>query len=149
MKRKLGVAFFATMALLATSGALQAQQQNPFTQGPVVDVSFIRTEPGQFDNYMSYIFGNYARLMEAYKEAGIILEWGVLTTQTRSPDEANVVLTTTYPNMAAFDGLDERTDPIAQRVFSMTDEQMTQAGVQRGQMRKLIGSQLYRVLVPR
>lgn len=133
--------------LLVTGAAAHAQL--PYKEGPVVSVSFIRTAPGQFDSYMSYIFSDYARLMNAYKEAGIILDWGVLETETRSPDEANVVLTTTYPNMAALDNLDERTDPIVQRVMGRNRQQSAQATVERGAMRVVIGSQLYRVLDPR
>ena len=60
----------ATIALTLLVSA-PAHAQAPFKEGPVVEVSYIRTEPGQFDEYMRYVFGDYARLQNALKEAGI------------------------------------------------------------------------------
>ncbi len=124
-------------------------QEDPYDEGPVMVVTSVRTLPGQFENYMGYIFGDYARLLDAQQEAGVILDWGVLTTQTRTPDEGNVALWVTYPNMAAFDNLDDRLDPILQRVRNQTPAQAEAAGADRGAMRVNIGQQMYRVLVPR
>lgn len=143
MKR--GLFVLATIALTLLVSA-PAHAQAPFKEGPVVEVSYIRTEPGQFDEYMRYVFGDYARLQNALKEAGIIVDWGVFATDTRSPDEANLVLTTTYANMAALDNLAERVDPIVQQVMGRDRAQAAEAGVQRGSMRRLIGSQLFRQL---
>ena len=143
MKR--GLFVLATIALTLLVSA-PAHAQAPFKEGPVVEVSYIRTEPGQFDEYMRYVFGDYARLQNALKEAGIIVDWGVFATDTRSPDEANLVLTTTYANMAALDNLEERVDPIVQQVMGRDRAQAAEAGVQRGSMRRLIGSQLFRQL---
>ena len=143
MKR--GLFILATIALTLLVSA-PAHAQAPFKEGPVVEVSYIRTEPGQFDEYMRYVFGDYARLQNALKEAGIIVDWGVFATDTRSPDEANLVLTTTYANMAALDNLAERVDPIVQQVMGRDRAQAAEAGVQRRSMRQLIGSQLFRQL---
>ena len=143
MKRGLFVSGILALTLLASA---PANAQAPFKEGAVVEVSYIRTEPGQFDSYMRYIFGDYARLQNALKEAGIIVDWGVFATDTRSPDEANLVLTTTYANMAALDNLEERVDPIVQQVMGRDRAQAAEAGVQRGSMRQLIGSQLFRQL---
>ncbi|HET6342343.1 MAG TPA: hypothetical protein VFG78_09205 [Gemmatimonadota bacterium] len=146
MKRGPLVLGLTALTLFAASAPASAQA--PFKEGPVVQVSYVRTEPGQFDNYMRYIFGDYARLQNALKEAGIIVDWGVFATDTRSPDEANLVLTTTYANMAALDDLDARMDPIVQEVLGRDRAESAEAGVQRGPMRQLIGTQLYRQLGP-
>ena len=148
MKRALHMLGLAAIAVLTSTGSVRAQQ-DPYTEGPVVSVSEIRTEPGQFDNYMNYIFGDYARLQNALKEEGIILDWGVYVTETRNPDEADVILTTVYANMAALDGLDDRSDPIVERVMGLAPPQAAEAFANRGQMRTSIGSQLFRQLVPR
>lgn len=144
MKRGHFVLGLTALTFLAAS--VPARAQAPYKEGPVVQVSYIRTEPGQFDNYMRYIFGDYAGLQNALKEAGIIVDWAVYATDTRSPDEANLVLTTTYANMAALDNLDARVDPIVQQVMGRDRAQSAEAGVQRGQMRRLIGDQLFRQL---
>lgn len=144
MKKTHRILVLTALALLAANAPVGAQI--PFKEGSVVQVSYIRTEPGQFDNYMRYIFGDYAKLQNALKEAGIILDWSVFVTDTRSEDEANVVLTTTYANMAALDNLDSRADPIVQQTLDRDRAQSAEAGVQRGSMRRLIGSQLFRQL---
>ena len=77
---------------------------------------------------------------EAHGECGRVLY--------RDPDEPNLVLTTTYANMAALDNLDARVDPIVQQVMGRDRAQSAEAGVQRGPMRRLIGDQLYRQLLP-
>jgi hypothetical protein len=148
MRSSLNRAVIALTFTLAAAAAVEAQQR-PYTQGPVVNVSEIRTKPGQFENYMNYIFGDYARVMEAQKAAGLIVSWGVYTVQPRSPDEADVILTTVYANMAAFDGLAERQDAINQRVVNRNTGQSEAAAAQRESMRSLIGSSLLRTMQPR
>jgi hypothetical protein len=119
-----------------------AQAHRPYKDGPVVNVSSVRTLPGQYDNYMLYLYGDYAKLMEAQKAAGMITAWSVLRAQPQHPDDPDVFLTVTYPNMAALDNLRDRTDPIAQKVLNHSPEQSAAANAQRGQMRRAIGSQL-------
>ena len=48
--------------------------------------------------------------------------------------------------VAALDNLEERVDPIVQQVMGRDRAQAAEAGVQRGSMRRLIGSQLFRQL---
>ena len=52
------------------------------------------------------------------------------------PDDADVVLTVRYANMAALDNLDDRGDAISKSVLNYTPEQAIAASVQRGQMRR-------------
>ncbi len=72
-------------------------------------VSAIRTEPGMFETYMKYLGTTYKQLMEEQKKAGIILDWSVYQTTPRSPDDPDLYLIVTYKNMAAMDGLADRT----------------------------------------
>jgi len=48
--------------------------------------------------------------------------------------------------MAALDGLDARTDPIAEKIFGSL-EQSNAASAERGKMRSMVGSELIRELV--
>jgi hypothetical protein len=148
MNRSLTRAVIALTFMLVAAATAHAQQR-PYTEGPVINVTEIRTKPGQFENYMNYIFGDYARLMEAQQAAGLIVAWGVYTVQPRSPDEADVILTTVYANMAAFDGLADREEAIVQRVLNRNREQAEAGYAQRESMRTLIGSSLLRTMQPR
>jgi hypothetical protein len=116
----------------------------PWKEGSVLTVSHIRTLPGQTENYMRYIWGDYAKLMNAEKDAGIITNWSVYTAVPRTANDPDVILVTVYPNMAALDGLSDRTRPIAQRVLGLTPEQSAARTADRERMRKTLGSDLLR-----
>lgn len=137
-----------TGLLLLTAAPVVAQSDRPYTEGPVNAVSYIRVKPGQFDHYMAYLAGPYKQLMEAQKKAGIITGWAVYTSPERDDEDWNMVLTTTYKNMAALDNLDDRTDPIQKQVYGSL-EKGNEGVVQRGEIRALVGSRLLRQLIIR
>lgn len=124
-----------------------AQQPRPYTEGPVVTFGYIRTKPGMFDKYMEYLDGNYKRLMEAQKKAGLILDYAVYTSPGATESDWDVLLVTTYKNMAALDNLDDRTEPIVAATLSQNREQANQAFVGRGTMRDAVGQRLLRQLI--
>lgn len=135
----------AGLLLVAVSGAVSAADR-PYTEGPVVDVATVRTEPGKFDDYLRYLAGPYKQLMEEQKKAGIIVSYAVYQATPRGPHDPDLYLVTTYKNMAALDGLDARTDPIQEKIFGSLDQQSTTT-IERGKLRTLIGSQHIRELV--
>jgi hypothetical protein len=94
----------------------------PYTEGNVVDVSAIRTEPGMFDEYMKYIAGPYKQLMEEQKKAGVIVSWAVYSVVPQGPHDPDLYLVTTFKNMAALDGLDAKIDPITEKIFGSIDK---------------------------
>jgi hypothetical protein len=84
--------------------------------------------------------------MEAQKAAGIVLDYHVYATRARTPDDPDVYLVVTYKDMAAFDGMQERVDPIMEKAFG-SQYQQTQANVERGKIRTVLGTELIRELV--
>jgi hypothetical protein len=84
--------------------------------------------------------------MEAQKAAGIIVSYGVFAAAPRGPNDPDVYLVTTYKNMAAFDGLTERLDPIYEKLSGSLAEQ-NKAYIDRGKMRTVLGSELIRQMV--
>lgn len=80
---------------------------------PVI-VSAIKVVDGQFENCMSYL-KDWLPSMQASKEAGRVTEYHVYGAQAHNPNEADLYLVVTYPNMATFDGIDKRLDPIMVR----------------------------------
>ena len=132
-------------AVIAATGAAVAADR-PYSEGVVVNVSSVRTEPGQFEAYMAYLAGPYKQLMEEQKKAGIILDYAVYQVVPRSPNDPDLFLTTTYKNMAALDGLDARSDAITEKVFGNLQQQSTST-VTRGKLRTLVGDELIREMV--
>jgi hypothetical protein len=135
-----GVLAFGLLATTATAA------DRPYTEGQVVNVSAIRTQPGMFDEYMKYVAGPYKQLMEEQIKAGIVVSWNVYAVTPQGPDDPDLYLVTTFKNMAALDGLDAKTDPITEKVFGSIDKS-TAAAVDREKIRKLMGDQLMRELV--
>ena len=136
----LGMLAFGVLANAAVAA------DRPYTEGAVINVSAIRTQPGMFDEYMKYVAGPYRQLMEEQKKAGIILGWSVYSVVPQGPNDPDLYLITTYKNMAALDGLDEKTDPSTDKVFGSM-EKSNAAAIDREKIRKLMGDQLMRELV--
>jgi hypothetical protein len=134
-------------AILTMSTSLtRAQEEHAYTLGPVLIVSFVRTQPGMFEEYMRYLSTTYKRLMEEYKKRGIILDYAVYATRPRDAQDADLVLTVKYKNMAAFDDLQARSDPITKQVFGSLAKAAS-ASADREKMRKEVGSQEVRQLI--
>jgi hypothetical protein len=136
--------FFA----LITAPAAAQQSSRPYTEGPVTNVSYVRVKPGRFDDYMAFVSGPYKQLMEAEKKAGIITAWNVYVSPEQDKNDWNLILTTTYKNMAALDNLDDRTDPMLKQVMGST-QKSNEGLVSRGEMRDLVGTRLLRELILR
>ena len=132
-------------AMLALCAAVASAADRPYTEGAVLNVSSIRTEPGMFDSYMEFLATTYKQNMEAQKAAGIILDYSVYTAVPRGPDDPDIYLVTVYKNMAALDGLSQKTDPIMQKLFGDMS-QRSAATIARGKMRTSMGSELIREL---
>jgi len=129
-------------ALIAATGAAVAADR-PYSEGVVVNVSSVRTEPGMFEEYMKYLAGPYKQLMEEQKKAGIIVDYAVYQVTPRGPNDPDLFLTTTFKNMAALDGLNERSDAITEKFFGDLQQQSS-SDIARGKMRTLLGDELIR-----
>lgn len=134
-----------SVLMFAVVGSVLAQDAKPYKEGKVLQVSFIKIKPGQLNNYMKYLDGPYKANMEAMKKAGLITGYAVYRSQPRTPQDADLILTVAYPNMAALDRSDEA-DAISTKVMGPMASR-DKASMDRESMRELLGSQLTRELV--
>ena len=143
----------ATLLLIGSAApnpvaAQAAASTRPYREGPVVSVTYVRTKPGMFDRYMEYLNGPYKTSLEAQKAAGLILDYAIYaSSETRNPGDHNVMLTTTYRNWAAFDGLSDRADAVANRTLQNTVQQRSQQFADRSAMRESLGGRTYQQLI--
>ena len=144
MKKSVLIIFAAIVAL--STSVTRAQEDHAYTQGPVTIVSFVRTEPGMFDEYIRYLSNNYKKLMEASKKQGIVTDYAIYQALPRDAQDADVILTVTYKNMAALDSVQARTDPLIKEVFGSLPKAAS-AAVDREKLRKQLGSQVVRQLI--
>jgi hypothetical protein len=145
MKRSALRLLAATLVLFSFSAAW-AEDDHAYTEGAVVSVGYIRTEPGKFDDYMRYLASTYKSMMEAEKKAGLILDYGVYQAFPRNLNEPDLILTITFKNMAALDGLEAKADPIVKQIFSSL-KKADEGFADRGKIRTNLGGEILRELI--
>lgn len=133
-------------ALLSLFPMLLQAQERSYTEGAVLEISSVRVKDGQWDAYMAYLKASYKPLLEEQKKAGLILDYGVYATAPRHPGDPNLYLSVVYPNMASFDGLEDKTEPLVSKVLGQTRAQGEKAYADRASMREILGSELIREL---
>ncbi len=78
----------------------QAQAQENYTEGPVWVISYYRTKPGKFDEYMKFLRANYAKSVAKQKTAGIILDSKILINPAvEGPNDWDVAIAYLYSDM--------------------------------------------------
>jgi len=140
--KRISFIFIALALLGAAAGAVA--QTKVYKEGQVTEVSYIKTKPGKFDDYMAFLDTTYKALMEAEKKAGLVVSYGVYMAWARTPHDPDLILTVTYPNMAALDRIDEEEAVEAKVVGSMAVQSKQFAD--REAIREVLGSQLIREL---
>src|ERR1700676_3615390 len=69
-----------------------------FSEGAIMNVARIRTLDGHFDDYMKWLDTIWKQEQEASKKAGYLVSYQVVSVEPRGPDDANLLLITTYKN---------------------------------------------------
>ena len=135
----------AAFVCLAFAAVTALADERPYTEGAVVNVARIRTVDGKFDDYMKWVAGTWKRQEEAGKKAGYVLSYQVLTVEPRGPDDADVLLVITYKNWAALDGFLAKADAVSKQIEGSVAA-ANQAEVERGKIRRVLGSATMQVL---
>ena len=121
-------------------------QDSAYTEGAVVQVSSIKVVDGQFENYLAYLQKNWKGVMEEAKKAGYVIDYGVYRNDAHNPQEPDLYLVVTYPNMATLDGMQAKMAPIMKKVTNLSIKEADEASGKRVVMRELLGSELLREL---
>lgn len=123
--------------------------QEHFTQGNVRTVSFYRTSPGQFDNYMKYLRANFLPTQEEAKKQGLIVGYSILLNVPSSQDDWDIAIVTLNKSFA--DALDYSQDEadkmkkIQEDHYKTSDkEKMNEMTSKRFEMRTYIGTKYFR-----
>src|SRR5205807_8059742 len=115
----------------------------PYTEGTVWAITMVKTKPGMGDDYIKGLAKTYKAAMEEEKKANMIVSYKILLGESSNEADYNMLLMIEYKNMAAFDGLRDKLDPIAQKVLGSEDERR-QAAVKRTEIREILGSKVMR-----
>src|SRR5258708_29439627 len=139
--------FILSMCLAASSLSLtaRAQDERAYTDGPVTEVDYIHVEYGHFEEYIDWLNSTWKPTMEAFKKAGLIIDYKVFRLTPKSPDQPNIILWITFKNMAALDKGVEL-EEVAKKVICNTECQ-NKARVVRNGYRKVLGNEFIRELI--
>ena len=115
----------------------------PYTEGSVWELTMVRTKPGMDDDYLKNLAQAYKSTSEEAKKQGIIMDYKILLGDPANKEDFNILLMVEYKNMAAFDGLRQKTDPIAQKMIG-GEEQLRQGSMKRMELREILGAKTMR-----
>jgi len=119
--------------------------QEHYTEGNVRIVSFYRTKPGQFDNYMKYLRANFLPTQEEAKKQGLIVGYAILLNTPSDENDWDVAIATLHKSFG--DALDynqsddDKMKKIQENHYKTSDEEkMDEMTSKRFDMRTYIGT---------
>lgn len=145
MSMKQLVAAVAAFVCLSGLSVTASADDHAYTEGPVVNVSRIRTVDGRFDDYLKYIGNVWKAEQEAGIKAGFVVSYQVLSVEARTLDDPDLLLVVTYKNWAALDGALAKNDAITKQVEGSLAAS-TAAQIDRAKIRTVLGSTTMQVL---
>jgi hypothetical protein len=134
----------STVLLFATFATLAYADGRNYNDGPVVNVTGIKTVDGHFDDYMQWLATTWKKQEEAAKKAGLITKYQVMIVQPQGPNDPDIYLVVEYKNWAAFDGLGSKLDAVSAQVEGSL-EKANQAQSDRAKIRTVLGSKTMQV----
>jgi hypothetical protein len=115
-----------------------------WNDGPVQNVTFIRTVDGHFDDYMHWLATTYKKQQEAAKAAGLITRYEILVAQPHNPQDADIILITEFKNWAALDHLGSKLEQVSVKVEGSVDA-ANKSEADRAKIRTVLGSDIAQV----
>ncbi len=146
MSMKLRLGTTAVFGCLALASLAALADDHAYSEGPVINVSRVRTANGHFDDYMKYLDTTWKLEQEASKKAGYILDYQVYTVEPRSENDADLLLVITFKNWAAMDGALAKGDAIAKQIEGSVAAS-NQSVADRDKIRRLLGSATMQQLI--
>jgi hypothetical protein len=130
-----------TAALIAVSALTTPVYADgrDWNDGPVINVSSIRTVDGHFDDYMHWLATTYKKQQEAAKKAGLITSYRVIVIEPRGPNEPDILLVTEFKDWAALDHLGSKLDQVSAQIEGSV-EAAAKSEVDRAKIRTVLGS---------
>jgi len=138
--------FSVCLAVSSLSLNARAEDVRQYTDGPVTEVDYIHVEYGHFEEYIDWLNSTWKPTMEAFKKAGLVIDYKVFRLTPKSPDQPNIILWITYKNAAAALDKGVELEDVAKKVIGSTEFQ-NKARVGRNGYRKVLGNEYIRELI--
>jgi hypothetical protein len=128
---------------LGIAGLCSAQSDAPYTEGPVWNVTMVKTKTGMTDEYLKSLAKTLKASLEEAKKQNLVVDYKILLGSAATPQDFDILVMVESKNMAAQDNTREKFDPIARKVVGTTDQQQSLAA-KRLDIREIIGTKLMR-----
>ena len=132
--------------LLVGSWVTAMADEPPYTEGTVMDMTFVRVKPGGDEQYMKFLATQWKQLNESAKKDGLVLSYHVIQSTAANREDWDLMLVVEYKNMAAFDGLEAKIRPLMEKMAGSITKAEEQAG-KRGEIREIVGEKIGRELI--
>ena len=99
----------------------------------------VRAKAGMSDDYLKNLAQAYKSTSDEAKKQGIIMDYKILLGDAANAGDFDILLMVQYKNMAALDGLRDKTDPIATKLIGGDDVQR-QGSLKRMEVREILGA---------
>jgi hypothetical protein len=142
--RILAIALALSVASIPVAAFSATDPDAPvFAKGPVWDFAFVKTQDGHSDEYIQWLSTRWREQQEALKKAGYISDYKVLMVSDPRNGEADLILATEYPNMAAFDRSADEEYAMQKQIWGSIAK-ANEGQVARGSIRTIQGDILTR-----
>ena len=128
------------LAVSSLSLNARARDERQYIEGPVTEVDKVHVEYGHFEEYIDWLNSTWKPTMEAFKKAGLIIDYKVFRLTPKSPDQPNIHLWITFKNAAAALDKGVELEDVAKKVICSTECQ-NKARVARSEYRKVLGNE--------
>jgi len=118
----------------------------PYRNGSVWNITLIHTHAGMSNAYLTYLSGDWKREQEAAKQEGLTLSYKVLTTESHTGADWDVILMVEYKDLATMEANEAKQDALGQKLFG-TDQKIEQGYRDRAAMRDVVGERVAREII--
>lgn len=123
--------------------SLSAAAQQYFSYNGVTRVVRLRILPGKTADFYKYL-GNVNKILTAEKAAGLITDYGFAhTINYDGPEKYDVAIVIDYKDMATFDTLSDKTDPLITKAYG-SPEARAEAAKLAESSSEVVGTELVR-----
>ncbi len=136
----------AAMMIAAATATPALAQDASYKPGTVWEVGRINVLPGQFENYMDWLAGQWKKVNELAKAEGLLVEYHVLTSTHPRDGEPDVILILEYKDFLTT-AQQEAFNKKVNAMLAQDDRKAGAASAERGKMREQLGSVQYQEVV--
>ena len=140
--KKLQIVALAALSL-GIASLCSAQSDAPYTEGPIWNVTMVKTKAGMTDEYLKSLAKTLKASLEEAKKQNLVVDYKILLGDAARPQDFNLLIMVESKNMASQDNAREKFDPIARKVVGTTDQQEA-LQVKRLDIREIVGTKLMR-----